>query len=131
VGAETIAADIEELGLSNPWVLGVTGVLKVLAGLVALTLVRPWGEAIPRRILLVAAWGGATLLLLYAAANLVDHGLMEADVRNIPAALGRDALRWHLLLWDPWWLLGAILFAGAAWQYTSETRSQQDPRRGR
>ena len=131
MGAETIAADIEELGLSNPWVLAVTGVLKVLAGLVALALVRPWGEAIPRRILLVAAWGAATLLLLYAAANFVDHGLMEAGVRNIPAALGRDALRWHLLLWDPWWLLGGILFAGAAWQYTRESRSQQEPGRGR
>jgi Protein of unknown function (DUF3995) len=88
-GAETIAADIEELGLANPWLLGVTGVLKVVGGLVALALVRPWGEAIPRRILLAAAWGAAALLLLYAAANFVDHGLMEAGVRSVPTALGR------------------------------------------
>jgi hypothetical protein len=56
---------------------------------------------------------------------------MEAGVRSIPAALGREPLRWHLVLWDPWWLLGGILFAGAAWQYTRKTGSQQEPGRGR
>ena len=56
---------------------------------------------------------------------------MEAGVRSIPTALGSDALRWHLLLWDPWWLLGGILFAGAAWQYEQETGSQQEPGPGR
>jgi hypothetical protein len=64
-----------------------------------------------------AAWSAAALLIVHAVANLVDHGLMEAGVRNIPEALGSDAVRWHLLLWDPWWLLGGVLFAVAAWQY--------------
>jgi hypothetical protein len=42
---------------------------------------------------------------------------MEAGVRDVPEALGSDVLRWHLLLWDPWSLLGRILFAAAAVQY--------------
>jgi len=117
VGTETIAADVDELGLSDPWVLAGTGVVKVLGGVVALALVRSWGGAIPRRLLLGAAWSAAALLIVYAIANFVDHGLMEAGVRNIPEALGSDAVRWHLLLWDPWWLLGGVLFAVAAWQY--------------
>jgi hypothetical protein len=104
--------------------LAVTGVLKVLAGLVALALVRPWGRVVPRRLLLVAAWGPAAIFCLYAAANFVDHGLMESGARSIPDALGADALRWHLLLWDPWWLLGGILFAAAAWQFGRGTGSK-------
>ncbi len=115
-GGETIAADVDELGLSDPWLLAGTGVGKVLGGVFALALVRSWGRAIPRRLLLGAAWSAATLLIVYAVANFVDHGLMEAGVRHIPEALGSHAVRWHLLLWDPWWLLGGVLFAVAAWQ---------------
>jgi hypothetical protein len=117
-GSETIAADVEEAGIADPWLLAATGVLKVLAGLVALALVRPWGRAIPRRLLILAAWGAAAILFFYAVVNFVGHALMEAGVWKIPDALGADAVRWHLLLWDPWWLLGGILFALAAWQFT-------------
>jgi hypothetical protein len=123
-GSKTIAADIEEAGIADPLLLVVTGVLKVLAGLVALALVRPWGRVVPRRLLLVAAWGAAAIFCLYAAVNFVDHGLMESGARSIPDALGADALRWHLLLWDPWWLLGGILFAAAAWQFGRGTGSK-------
>jgi Protein of unknown function (DUF3995) len=80
--------------------------------------VRPWGRAIPRRLLILAAWGAAAILFFYAVVNFVGHALMEAGVWKIPDALGADAVRWHLLLWDPWWLLGGILFALAAWQFT-------------
>ena len=118
LGTETIAADVDAAGIADPMLLAVTGVLKVLAGLVALALVRPWGRRIPRRLLLVAAWGAAAFFLVYAVVNLVDHGLMEAGARSIPEELGADAVRWHLLLWDPWWLLGGILFAVAAWQFS-------------
>jgi MFS family permease len=121
VGTHTIAADVEELGLSDPWVLASTGAAKVLGGVLALALVRPWGRKIPRKLLLALGWGAAALLILYAGANFVDHGLMEAGVRDIPEALGSEALRWHLLLWDPWWLLGGILFALATKQFQSRT----------
>jgi Protein of unknown function (DUF3995) len=118
LGTETIAEDVNEAGIADPVLLAVTGALKVLAGLVALALARPWGRRIPRRLLLVAAWGAAAVFLAYAVLNLVDHGLMEAGARAIPEELGADAVRWHLLLWDPWWLLGGILFAVAAWQFS-------------
>jgi Protein of unknown function (DUF3995) len=98
LGTETIAADVEAAGIADPMLLAVTGVLRVLAGLVALALVRPWGRRIPRRLLLVAAWGAAASFLAYAVVNLVDHGLMEAGARSIPEELGADAVRWHLLL---------------------------------
>jgi hypothetical protein len=52
--------------------------LKVIAGLLALALVRPWGRVIPRWLLLTATWGAGALLVLYGDAGLVEASLMEA-----------------------------------------------------
>jgi hypothetical protein len=125
-GKETIAEDIEDVPLANdPAIVAGTAVLKLLAGLLALALVQPWGRSIPRRWLLAAAWSAGGLLTLYGAANLIDHGLMVAGVRDTPEVLGSRAARWHLLLWDPVWLLGGILFLAAARDFrrVGETRS--------
>lgn len=117
VGIETIAADITRVPLANnPAIVWGTAGLKALAGLVALALVRPWGRRFPRRSLVAAAWIAGVLLTLYGGANLIDHGLMVAGVRHTPEVLGERAARWHLLLWDPVWLLGGILFLAAARQ---------------
>jgi len=40
---------------------------------------------------------------------------MVAGVIRILAGLGHTAAVWHVLLWDPWWLMGGILFIIAAW----------------
>ena len=108
---------------NDPAVVWGTAGAKALAGLLALALVRPWGRAFPRRALLVAAWSASALLALYGAANLVDHGRMVSGLRDTPAFLGERAARWHLLFWDPVWLLGGVLFLAAAWQARHGARS--------
>jgi hypothetical protein len=122
VGVETVGNELErraearEAGLVAE--LWAAAGLKVLAGLLALALVRPWGRALPRRLLGIAAWATGALLTLYGAANLVQHGLMEIGWADIPEGLGANAVRWHLALWDPFWLAGGLLFLAAAWAYS-------------
>ena len=99
----------------------ITALLKVFAGLFALALIRPWGRFVPHWMRL-ATWPAGILLALYGAALLIQHGLMAVGVIDIPAGLGRTALPWHLLVWDPFWLLGGILFALAGWYYRQTTR---------
>jgi Protein of unknown function (DUF3995) len=94
-----------------------TGALKVVGGLVALSLVRPWGARIPRRLRLVAALGAGVGLALYGAAGLVEKILMETGAINVSAPFGSDRVIWYLLLWDPYWLLGGILFLLAALRF--------------
>ncbi len=95
-----------------------TGVLKIIAALLALALVRPWGRALPRWLLLTAAWVAIAIMGVYeGAASLIQHALMVAGVISTPTGLGATSARWHLLLWDPLWLLGGILFGIAAWYY--------------
>jgi len=43
---------------------------------------------------------------------------MAAGISSIPDLLGSmTAVRWHLLFWDPFWLLGGILFVTSAVQF--------------
>jgi hypothetical protein len=118
-GIETLGNEIERRArerepgfVTEVWV---TGVLKVVVGLLALAPVRPWGRRLPRRALVITTWVVGAGLALYGVANLIQHGLMKAGAIDTPSGLGSDAATWHLLLWDPWWLLGGVLFIAAAW----------------
>jgi hypothetical protein len=64
----------------------------------------------------------AAALLLYGVANTTQHALMVAGTVETPDALGETAVRWHLLLWDPIWLLGGLLFAATGWRSRRESR---------
>ena len=94
----------------------VTGILKAVVGLLALALVRPWGQRFPQWLLLTGTWGAGALFTLYGGANLAVRGVMALGLIETPEAMRSVAARWHLLLWDPWWLLGGVLFLLTAWQ---------------
>ena len=115
VGMSTIARDPDAISLLNePFVVFGTGLLKVLSGMLALALVQPWerrfGHWLRR-----ATWAAGGFLVVYGAALQIQHGLMLARLVDTPDALGTTAARWHFWLWDPWWLLGGVLFLLAAW----------------
>lgn len=124
-GADTIGPSLTSLALARDptfiAILWATGALKLAAGLFALALVRPWGQRILRWLLLLAGWGTGAALIAYGGASFVQHALMLTGIIGIPAGLGAVAARWHLLLWDPWWLLGGILFVVAAWRFGRKT----------
>ena len=91
----------------------------------------PWaGYAACVWALLFAGWGAAALLSLYGLANLVQHLLIATGVLAVPAGLGEAGLPWHLLLWDPVWIVGGGLFTLAALGYSaSHTRTTGYTRR--
>jgi hypothetical protein len=110
-GIETFGHEIERLArerdstfIATVWV---TGTLKVAAGIVVLLADRS------RRLrFATGALGG--IFLVYGGANLIQHALMAIGAIDTPDGLGSVARTWHLVLWDPWWMLGGVLFLAAA-----------------
>lgn len=133
LGAGTIGPAVEGPALAREPAfvafLWATASAKLLGGLLGLMLAGRLLRAVPHRMTVLAGWMVAALLLLYGAANGVQHVLMAAGVVAVPAGIGRHALLWHLLLWDPVWLAGGVLFALAALHHRRAARGSTLPRR--
>ena len=92
-------------------------VAKVAGGLLALALVRPWGRVVPRGWLLLSSAGGSALLLVYGGLYVAAAALVLAGVVHPAGGVDRTALRWHLGVWDLWFLVWGILLALATVGY--------------
>ncbi|MFE9200540.1 DUF3995 domain-containing protein [Micromonospora sp. NPDC007230] len=104
----------DPLFVASHWALAVAAVVGVL---VALATVRPWGAAVPRRLLLTITWTLGGFMIARAVGVLgfgfVGDALLLTGVRPPPrehAALARTLARWDLLLWSPFFLVW-----GASW----------------
>jgi hypothetical protein len=117
-GIGTLGGRLEEMARNgDPAVLGlagIAGVLKVAGVVLALALVRPWGRVVPRRVLLVAAWAGAVVLVVYGGLYVAGGALVLAGVVEVAGAEDRTALWWHVLVWDLWFLVWGVLLGMAA-----------------
>lgn len=89
------------------------GVLKALAGLMAVAIVRSWGPRRYRKLLVAAAWVLGVGMFLYGSLGLVSDVLHVTGVIYDPA--NWKWFFWYLVLWDPWWVLGGVLFVATAW----------------
>jgi hypothetical protein len=129
-GLDTVGGAIEELARTRDpagIALGLgAGVLKVAGGLLALALVRPWGRAIPRRLLGGVAWSASVVLTGYGGLLVAVGAMVLTGLISPAGPVDRTALRWHVLLWDLWFLVWGLLLGVAAWQYGRDSR-----RRGR
>ena len=106
---------------------------KVAGGLLALALVRPWGRVVPRRWLLLGSAGASVLLVAYGGLNVLAGALVLSGVIHPAGSVDRTALRWHVGVWDLWFLVWGILLALATVGYWRRTahRSPASPARSR
>ena len=96
---------------------------KVAGGLLALALVRPWGRAVPRKWLLTGSAVASALLVVYGGLNVLLGALVLSGVIHPTGSVDRTALRWHVGVWDLWFLVWGILLAVAAVGYWRRTVS--------
>jgi hypothetical protein len=114
LGLDPVAA---QAAFAVPWKLAydlVAGVMCFVAVFVALAFVTPWGRRVPRRVLMPIAWIGIGLLVLRAVASIVQVTYFAVTGRFTWSALG---------IWEPWFYLGATLFALTLWQFRQRERS--------
>jgi hypothetical protein len=115
----TIARDPDEaLGWgAEPWALAFAAAAKLCVGVFAIVAASSH-RRLPAYLLLLIG----VALLLYGAASALQHALMLTGAVETPEAIGRTAVRWHLLLWDPVWMLGGVLVALTGWKSRRESR---------
>jgi hypothetical protein len=94
---------------------------KLAGGLLALALVRPWGRVVPRRWLLPGSAAASVLLVVYGGLNVLLGALVLSDVIHPAGNADRTALRWHVGVWDLWFLVWGILLALATVGYRQRT----------
>jgi hypothetical protein len=80
----------------------------LLAVPIALAPVRPWGRRLQVRQVRFVAWLGTSLLVARASASILHVAYLSSS--------GRLSLR-SLGIWEPWFYVGAVLFAGSTWRY--------------
>jgi hypothetical protein len=94
---------------------------KAVGGLLALALVRPWGRVIPRGWLRAGSAGASALLVVYGGLNVLLGALVLSGVVHPAGSVDRTALRWHVGVWDLWFLVWGILLALATAGYWRRT----------
>lgn len=102
-------AELARLAFATPWKWWydvVAGVMCVIAVPVALAPVMSWGRHVPRRLVYVLAVIGSTLLILRAAASIVQVSYFIATNQFDLGDFG---------VWEPWFYLGAVLFGLSTW----------------
>lgn len=104
--------------------LWLTGILKVVGGLLALALVQSWGRRLPRWLLLIAAWGTGALLLLHGGDFMIQGAITETGFISLSGPATWTPTHWQTFVWGPWWLLGGLIFCLAAWNYQSRSRDR-------
>jgi hypothetical protein len=99
-------------------------VAKVAGGLLALALACPWGRAVRRRWLLIVSAGASMLLAAYGGLNVLLGALVLAGVIHPAGGVDRTALRWHVGVWDLWFLVWGILLTLATVGYPRRTANR-------
>jgi hypothetical protein len=110
-GLNTLGGEIEALR-EESWFMAFvwfTAIMKLALGLVVLMLLRTYRHNLINKLVRVAVWMAGILCVLYGGLNLLVRLIMALGILPTPETMYSDAAMWHLVLWDPWWVLGGVV----------------------
>jgi hypothetical protein len=89
-GLDTVGGQIEELARARSPVL-IAGVrmaagLKVIAALLGLAVVRPWGQRAPWWMVVAAAWAATTILVTYGGVLVIVEAIVQIGLIHTQSA---------------------------------------------
>jgi Protein of unknown function (DUF3995) len=102
---------------------------QITVGLLALALVRPWGQVIPRALLRFGSAAASALLVLYGGAIVLTGTLVLTGAIHPSGGVDWTAMRWHTGVWDMWFLIWGILLTLASvgyWRRTARAATNPD-----
>lgn len=128
IGGNTLSRSIQDLAgrreaafVATVWI---TGIAKVLGGLVPPALAFGWWPRIPRKALRTVCWVSGILLVLYGLGDVIRAIMVITGAINVDDPMDRDIARWYLFLWGPVWIIGGISYLATAW-FHQRTRTYE------
>jgi hypothetical protein len=126
---DTVGGAIEDLARERSLgavALGTTTVaLKVAAGALVLALLHPPANAFRGRSLILANGAASVILCVWGGVNVVVGALVLSGAISQTGEVDRHALRWHVFVWDMWFLVWGLAVALAV---AAARRTQAGPR---
>ncbi|MBV9001604.1 MAG: DUF3995 domain-containing protein [Solirubrobacterales bacterium] len=116
---DTIGGTLEREGRAHTAgllaVVWATVALKFTASAIGLLAIAQPQWLSPNRCRIVrgAAWMAAVVLVIYGGVLTLTGLLAQADIVHASTHADHKALRWHAVLWDPWFLAWGPLLAAA------------------
>ena len=115
---DTVGGEIEELARERTAgalaLICATVLAKLLAATLALSLVRPWGERMTRRARVRLSVAGGGVLALYGGVLVAAGALVLLGAIDPSGDVDERALRWHVFVWDLWFLVWGVCLWRAA-----------------
>lgn len=128
-GASTLSASIRELATErDPAIVAtvwISGIAKLLGGLLPLALGFGWWRHIPRRWLRTLCGLGGVLLILYGLGDMARSGLILLDIWRSGAPGEVRTAWWYLCLWGPVWMIGGVLYGATTLLWRRATNLRQ------
>ncbi|MGG3640967.1 DUF3995 domain-containing protein [Bacillus gobiensis] len=113
IGVESLGGKIYQLALErNPQfilLVWITGFIKVIGGVfLLLMLMNRLPDFIKKSLYWISIVAGI-FLFLYGAANFTTVGMAKWDLLEM-GQQSQFALNWRFYFWEPFWMLGGILY---------------------
>jgi Protein of unknown function (DUF3995) len=125
-GLDTVGGFAERMaragGSQSATVIWVPVVVKAVGVVLPLSLVRPWGRIVSGRWRAAACGAASLILVLYGGTQVIAEALVELGMIRPAGSVDWVALRWHLELWDSWFLLWGLLLGTATWCFHRSIR---------
>ncbi|NEY99165.1 DUF3995 domain-containing protein [Bacillus shackletonii] len=100
-------------------IVWITGFIKLIGGLFLLLLLKKWSKIL-KIILFTISLVGGIFLFLYGLANFVT--ILLSVIGYISLQIENYAAKWRLFFWEPFWMLGGVLFILSALKFNRENK---------
>lgn len=88
-------------------IVWLTGVAKVCGGILLLLNLREWSKITKRIVVLLTLISGV-FLFFYGFANMLTLALSSIGLLSLQ--IDSLALKWRLIFWEPFFMIGGVLF---------------------
>ncbi|MFF2448334.1 DUF3995 domain-containing protein [Neobacillus sp. NPDC058068] len=111
-GVRSLGGSIYEMALNPPpsfvKIVWITGFIKLLGAVWLMMLLMKWRKSWIQTTLYLITKISGLLLFLYGLLNFITISLGAMDILNLE--LERYATFWRLVFWEPYWMVGGILY---------------------